>query len=178
MVLTAILTAICDRSHVFAGVHCRTDSLRVRISGQRPTPADASPVTYKQGVSSSSLLAPTTCVDLAQKHSLGRSEDAHSDLGSCCVSCSPRSKVCRSDLESGNETAVYEAAPWVPLAPSPAGSGTAGRRSATARRAAAGEVCLQTKSGASPKAASRSLIWSPLGRWVNRSAASITLGSR
>ena len=59
MVLTAILTAIHGRLGVFAGVHCRTDSLRVRISGHRPTAADASPVTYKQGVSSSSLLAPT-----------------------------------------------------------------------------------------------------------------------
>ena len=145
MVLTAILTAICDRSRVFAGVHRRTDSLRVRISRHPCSAADTSPVTYKQGVSSSSLLAPTTCVDLAQKHSLGRSEDAPSDLGSCCVSCSPRSKVCRSDLESGNETAVYEAAPWVPLAPSPAGSGTAGRRSATARRAAAGEFAFRRR---------------------------------
>src|SRR5215207_5176067 len=59
MVLTAIPTAIHGRLGVFAGVHCRTDSLRVRISGHRPTAADASPVTYKQGVSSSSLLAPT-----------------------------------------------------------------------------------------------------------------------
>src|SRR4029453_8866237 len=59
MVLTAILTAIHSRLGVFAGVHCRTDSLRVRISGHRRTAADASPVTYKHGVSSSSLLAPT-----------------------------------------------------------------------------------------------------------------------
>jgi hypothetical protein len=59
MVLTAIPTAINGRLRVFAGVHCRTDSLQVRISGHRPTAADASPVTYKQGVSSSSLLAPT-----------------------------------------------------------------------------------------------------------------------
>jgi hypothetical protein len=59
MVLTAILTAICDSFRVFASVHCRTDSLQVRISGHRRTAADASPVTYKQGVSSSSLLAPT-----------------------------------------------------------------------------------------------------------------------
>src|SRR4051812_35256700 len=62
MVLTAILTAIHSRLGVFAGVHCRTDSLRVRISGHRRTAADASPVTYKQGVSSSSLLAPTSGV--------------------------------------------------------------------------------------------------------------------
>ena len=48
MVLTAIPTAIHGRLGVFAGVHCRTDSLRVRISGHRPTAADASPVTYKQ----------------------------------------------------------------------------------------------------------------------------------
>jgi hypothetical protein len=59
MVLTAIPTAIHGRFGVFAGVHCRTDSLQVRISGHRRTAADASPVTYKQGVSSSSLLAPT-----------------------------------------------------------------------------------------------------------------------
>jgi hypothetical protein len=59
MVLTAISTAFHGRLGVFAGVHCRTDSLRVRIFGHRPTAADASPVTYKQGVSSSSLLAPT-----------------------------------------------------------------------------------------------------------------------
>src|SRR5215212_10558904 len=59
MVLTAIPTAIRGRHGVFAGVHCRTDSLRVRISGHRPTAADASPVTYKQGVGSSSLPAPT-----------------------------------------------------------------------------------------------------------------------
>src|SRR5215217_7282904 len=62
MVLTAIPTAIYGRLGVFAGVHCRTDSLRVRISGHRPTAADASPVTYKQGVSSSSLLAPTIII--------------------------------------------------------------------------------------------------------------------
>ena len=52
MVLTAIQTAIdrlCDRSRVFAGVHCRTDSLRVRISGHRCTAADASPVTGTRG---------------------------------------------------------------------------------------------------------------------------------
>jgi hypothetical protein len=48
MVLTAIPTAIYGRFGVFAGVHCRTDSLRGRISGHRPTAADASPVTYNQ----------------------------------------------------------------------------------------------------------------------------------
>src|SRR5829696_7625404 len=48
MVLTAIPTAIHGRLGVFAGVHYRTDSLRVRISGLRPTAADASPETYNQ----------------------------------------------------------------------------------------------------------------------------------
>ncbi len=48
MVLTAIPTAIHGRLGVFARVHCGTDSLRVRIFGQRRTAADASPVTYKQ----------------------------------------------------------------------------------------------------------------------------------
>jgi len=51
MVLTAIPTAIHRRLGVFARVQCRTDSLRVRISGHRPTAPDAPPVTYKQGVS-------------------------------------------------------------------------------------------------------------------------------
>jgi hypothetical protein len=46
--LTAIPTAIHGRLGVFAGVHCRTNSLRVRISGHRPTAADASPVTYNK----------------------------------------------------------------------------------------------------------------------------------
>jgi hypothetical protein len=59
MVLTAILTAVCYRSRVFAGVRCRMDSLQVRIFEHWGTAADATPVTYKQGVSSSSLLAPT-----------------------------------------------------------------------------------------------------------------------
>jgi hypothetical protein len=59
MVLTAILTAISDRSGVFAGVRCRGIPLQVRIFEQWRTAADAVPVTYKQGVSSSSLLAPT-----------------------------------------------------------------------------------------------------------------------
>jgi hypothetical protein len=44
---------------VFAGVHCRTDSLRVRISGHVLMAADASPVTYKQGVTGSSPVVPT-----------------------------------------------------------------------------------------------------------------------
>jgi hypothetical protein len=35
---------------------------------------------------------------------------------------------------------------------------------------------FQTKSGSSPKAPSSALISSSLGRWVNRSAASITFG--
>lgn len=48
MVLTAIPTATRGRLGVFAGVHCRTDSLQVRISGHRPTASDASRVTYKQ----------------------------------------------------------------------------------------------------------------------------------
>jgi hypothetical protein len=48
MVLTAIPTAINGRLGMSAGVHCRTDSLRVRISGHRPTAADATPVTYNQ----------------------------------------------------------------------------------------------------------------------------------
>ena len=48
MVLTAIPTAMRGRLRVFVGVRCRTDSLQIRISGQRPTAADASPVTYKQ----------------------------------------------------------------------------------------------------------------------------------
>jgi hypothetical protein len=49
MVLTAIPTAIRGRLGVFAGIHCRTDSLQVRISGHRPTAADASPVTGVKG---------------------------------------------------------------------------------------------------------------------------------
>jgi hypothetical protein len=72
MVLTAIPTAINGRLRVFAGVHCRTDSLQVRISGHRPTAADASPVTYKQGVSSSSLLAPTI-ITPSESHEIDRS---------------------------------------------------------------------------------------------------------
>src|SRR5215218_8356948 len=76
MVLTAIPTAIHGRLGVFAVVHCRTDSLRVRISGHRPTAADASPVTYKQGVSSSSLLAPTI-ITPSQGHELLHRHLAH-----------------------------------------------------------------------------------------------------
>jgi hypothetical protein len=62
MVLTAILTAISDRSGVFAGVRCRRIPLQVRIFEHWRTAADAVPVTYKQGVSSSSLLAPTIII--------------------------------------------------------------------------------------------------------------------
>jgi hypothetical protein len=66
MVLTAIPTAIHGRLGVFAGVHCRTDSLRVRISGHRPTAADASPVTYNQMHDELSWLLPgLTEADLA-----------------------------------------------------------------------------------------------------------------
>jgi hypothetical protein len=49
MVLTAILTAISDRSAVFAGVRCRTDSLTGKdLTGKDCTAADAVPVSYKQ----------------------------------------------------------------------------------------------------------------------------------
>ena len=71
MVLTAILTAISDRSGVFAGVRCRGIPLQVRIFEQWRTAADAVPVTYKQGVSSSSLLAPTG-ISPSQTHQNGR----------------------------------------------------------------------------------------------------------
>ncbi|MCE3276710.1 MAG: hypothetical protein K0R13_2565, partial [Propionibacteriaceae bacterium] len=60
MVLTAILTAISDRSGVFAGVRCRRIPLQVRIFEHWRTAADAVPVTYKQGVTGSSPVAPTT----------------------------------------------------------------------------------------------------------------------
>src|SRR5215207_693124 len=44
-------------------------------------------------------------------------------------------------------------------------------------RAFAAVLCaFQTKSGSSPKAPSSALISSSLGRWLNRSAASITFG--
>ena len=46
MVLSIIPAAIHGRRGVFTGVHCRMDSLRVRISGHRPTAADVSPTTY------------------------------------------------------------------------------------------------------------------------------------
>jgi hypothetical protein len=64
--LTAIPTAIHGRFGVIAGVHCRTDSLRVRISGHRRTAADASPVTYNQMHDELSRLLPgLTEADLA-----------------------------------------------------------------------------------------------------------------
>src|SRR5829696_8370501 len=44
-----VSTAIHGRLGVFAGVRCRTDSLRIRISGHRRTAADASPVTGVKG---------------------------------------------------------------------------------------------------------------------------------
>ncbi len=62
MVLTAILTAISDRRGVFAGVRCRRIPLQVRIFEHWRTAANAVPVTYKQRVSSSSLLAPTIII--------------------------------------------------------------------------------------------------------------------